>query len=244
MSSELDNLYAQLSGLRSRQRSGEDVNSEITQILVRIEDLERPVKERSTERAETSLDAQQSTINLDIGKDAVGNAVGAGARVEADIIAGTYNTSNSQYFNTTTHRHENYGTGSTGYAPQPAHVEVAAGEIVAGWFQRAFNAAPQAVSVGLATVLPVLFLFSPDTIAVGIVGLLTITPVGIFVMLSTNFMRIPREAYRNNKLLFYASWFMSSAGILTVILFVIGYYLAMAVLSAMMGAMREQIYRR
>jgi len=224
--SRLDALYSQLSDLRAKERQGQKVTAEIERILSEITKLETPVS---------------STIDVSVQGDAFGNAIGPNASVNADVIARNYNR---QDFSSTTHRHEHYSSNPTTYDPHPANVEVIAGDIVAGWFQRAYNAAPHAVSVGLATILPVLFLFSNNTAILGVIGLLTITPIGVFVIVQTQFLRIPCEAYQENKPLYYASLFMTGAGFLTVILFVIGYYLAMAMLSAMMGAVREQIHRR
>lgn len=241
MSSQLDRLYSQLSELRSKERRGQNVKADLEKVLTEINKLEKPVQQAPIHSPQPQRDRQPSNTDFNTRGDAVGNAVGPDASVEAEIIANHYNP---QQFSSTTHRHENYSSGPASYGPHPAHVEVVAGEIVAGWFQRALNAAPQGISVGLATILPVLFLFSKDAVILGVIGLLTITPIGVFVLLQTNFLRIPREAYRENKPLYYASWFMTGTGVLTVILFVIGYYLAMATLSAVMGAMREQIYRR
>jgi len=241
MSSQLDRLYTQLSELRSKERRGQNIKAEIARVIEEINKLEKPIQQAPVHSPQPQQDRQTSNIDFNARGDVVGAAVGPNASVEAEIIANNYNP---QQFSSTTHLHENDSSGPTIYGPHPAHVEVVAGEIVAGWFQRALNAAPQGVSVGLATTLPVLFLFSKDAAILGIIGLLTITPIDVFVLLQTNFLRIPREAYRENKPLYYASWFMTGTGMLTVILFVIGYYLAMATLSAVMGAMREQIYRR
>lgn len=242
--SRLDALYTQLSDLRAKERRGEKVKSEIEKILAEISNLETPPANSDPieqDQPQPNNRNWHSNIDMNVQGNAVGNAVGPNASVEAEVIANHYNP---QQFTSTTHRHEHYSSNPTIYEPHPAHVEVVAGNIVASWFQRAFNAAPQAVSVGLATILPVLLIFSKDTTVLGVIGLLTITPIGVFVLLQTQFLRVPREAYRNNKILYYASWFMTGTGALTIILFVIGYYIAMAFLSAMMGAIREQIYRR
>ncbi len=235
----LDVLHLQLSDLRARQRRGEKVQSEVDKILAEIDDLEKPAIRVKSQLPPTSNNSR-SSIDMDVEGDVIGGAFGTNASVQADVITKTYNP---QSFSSTTHRHEHYGSASV-YEPHPAQVEVIAGNIVAAWFQRAFNAAPQGVSVGLATVLPLLLLFSHNTTILGVIGLITLTPLGVFVLLKTSFMRIPREAYRDDKFLYYSSLVMSGTGVLSVILFVIGYYLAMAVLSAMMGAVREQIYRR
>jgi hypothetical protein len=236
MASQLDKLYIELSDLRAKERRGQNVKANIERVLAEINLLESPIQVEVYDSSQPHQDYQSYDFNTQ--GDAIGNAVGPNASVEAEVIANHYNP---QQFSNTTNQNVQYNSSPTAYGPHPAHTEVIAGDIVSGWFKKAFYAAPKGVSIGLATILPVLFLLSEDTIIVGIIGLLTITPIGIYVLLQTRFLNIPHESYRENKLLYYATWFMMIIGVLSVILFVISYYLVMTILSAVMGAMREQI---
>lgn len=238
--SRLDTLYSQLSELRARQRRGASVQSDIDLINAEIDALEKVLSKDTTHSSPSPVTGAQPTINMDVNGNVVGGAFGTNASVNADVIAGTLN---QQHFTSTTHRHEHYDSSPSIYQPHPAHTEVIAGNIVANWAIRIYNAAPQAVTAGLATFLPVLLLFSEKTIILGVIGMLTITPLGIYVLSKTSFMRIPREAYRDDKLLYYSSFVITGLGVFSIILFVVGYLLAMTMLSAVMGAVREQIYR-
>lgn len=156
MSAQLDKLYTELSDLRSKERHGQNVEDAIEKILAEINRLETPVQLEPINSSQTHQDYPSSRTDFNARGDAVGNAVGDNASVEAEIIANHYNP---QQFSSTTHQNVAYNSSPQTYSPHPAHAEVAAGEIVSGWFQRALHAAPQGVSIGLATILPILFFY-------------------------------------------------------------------------------------
>jgi hypothetical protein len=175
---ELDKLHKKLSRLRQREDRGEPVQSEINTVLSQLDMLESG-RVLSSRRDQTASHRSQSTA--EVHGDMTGSAVGEGAQVNADVIAHHFNP---QTFSENRQNVHVYSGGGNAH-DQP--VEVMAGNILADWSIRIYNIAPKTVSVGLATFLPVLLLFSPDTIIIALPLIATVTTIGIYVLVETQF---------------------------------------------------------
>lgn len=239
----LQKLYAQLSQLRLREAHGQNVSTEIQKLLAEIAQVEntnRPTGHSSEQPPPHPVPQSSATqFDVNIGGNAVGSAIGPNASVNAEIISG----GDVQKIQTTTNRYESYASNPGPYDYHSSHAEVIAGNLVEQTASRVFWRAPRAVAVSILMLSPFFALSTEESMLFGAIGLLTITPLCIYVLWQTRFFNIPEFVYKDRKILVISSWVVTALGVILVIVVAVIYYLIMLFLTAMTGAVREQIGR-
>lgn len=232
----LQKLYNQLSRLRLQEARGQNVRVEIQQLLEEIAQIES-----SNQQLENNPDPQSPLTQFDVSikGDAIGSAIGPNATVTAEIISG----GDVQRIDITTTRHENYSTNPGPFERHPSHTEVIAGEAIEQAASRIFWRAPRSVAVSILMLSPISAFFTEESIFLGMVGLITITPLCAFVLWQTRFFNIPEFAYKDKKLLIISSWIVTILGIALIVIIAMIYYIIMLFLTVTTGALREQIRR-
>ncbi|MHB8624583.1 MAG: hypothetical protein ACYDBJ_13280 [Aggregatilineales bacterium] len=223
---KLDYLERTLRELEARKQLGENVQAEIDWVT---QELDR--YQVNNHRASASAQPS-SNLSFKTGGNASFNAVGNNNTVNY----------NPQQINKHTH------INPLVQLSQPGSSLDVAVQIVWNTCLWIYNKKPSAVSVSLVTILPILFLFGAGknnpVVALGTIGLFTITPLGLYVLSGTHLFALDENDYKDNITLTLASKVMRILGILGVIVFVASFLLAVIILRAIMEAISQLLHIR
>lgn len=196
-------LEETLQKLKIREESGENVQADIEWTIKEIN------KYYPTE-ANTHNNRSNHNIDFKVRGDANFNAVGIGNSVVYNSQQITYqpNINFNAFFNT---------SGSKNDLLDSFNLF----KNTCLWI---YHNKPSAVPVSIVTILPVILLISGGNNSIstlfGLFGLSTITPLGIFVLMQTQFFSRDEPEYINNRFLAWSSRFMRILGLLCIMILV------------------------